>query len=241
MPPEAAVNRPAPLENLTLWQRVHERLREQILSGELEPGAELAEVALSAQLGVSRGPVREALGRLASEGLVIVRPRRGAVVRSLSKEEFLELYQVREALESMAVRLAVPRLRAQDFDELQRLNETMARHAERDEVAQFFEANVAFHGRLLEASGNTKLQELYRQLVGQLGRYWLRSLTLRGNLQRSVAEHAAILRAAKRGDAERAADLMGEHIRVPQRSLKRLSDGMLGRTAARITSTERVR
>ena len=109
MSPEAAVSQPAPLENLTLWQRVHERLREQILSGKLEPGAELAEVALSEQLGVSRGPVREALGRLASEGLVTVRPRRGAVVRSLSTEEFLELYQVREALERMAVKLAVPR------------------------------------------------------------------------------------------------------------------------------------
>ena len=131
MSPEAAVSQPARLENLTLWQRVHERLREQILSGKLEPGAELAEVALSEQLGVSRGPIREALGRLASEGLVTVRPRRGAVVRSLSKEEFLELYQVREALEMMAVRLAVPRLRQEDFEELQRLNETMARHAER--------------------------------------------------------------------------------------------------------------
>jgi DNA-binding GntR family transcriptional regulator len=221
------VSHPAPLENLTLWQRVHERLREQILSGELEPGAELAEVALSEKLGVSRGPIREALGRLASEGLVIVRPRRGAVVRSLSKEEFLELYQVREALEMMAVRLAVPRLRKEDFEELQRLNEAMAQHAERDEVDQFFAANVAFHSRLLEASGNGKLQELYRQLVGQLGRYRLRSLTLRGNLQRSVAEHAALLRAAKRGDAERAAHLMCEHIRVPQRSLKALSDGDL--------------
>jgi DNA-binding GntR family transcriptional regulator len=231
MSPEAAVSQPAPLENLTLWQRVHERLREQILTGKLEPGAELAEVALSEQLGVSRGPVREALGRLASEGLVTVRPRRGAVVRSLSTEEFLELYQVREALEVMAVKLAVPRLRTEDFDELGRLNETMAQHADRNEVPQFFEANVAFHARLLEASGNGKLQELYRQLLGQLGRYRLRSLTLRGNLQRSVAEHAALLRAAKRGDAERAAHLMGEHIRVPQRSLKALREGELAAVA----------
>jgi DNA-binding GntR family transcriptional regulator len=232
MPSETAVSHPAPLENLTLWQRVHERLREQILSGDLEPGAELAEVALSEQLGVSRGPIREALGRLASEGLVTVRPRRGAVVRSLSKEEFLELYQVREALELMAVKLAVPRLRAEDFEALQDLIETMARHAEQDEVAQFFAANAAFHGRLLEASGNGKLQELYRQMLGQLGRYRLRSVTLRGNLQRSVAEHAAILREAKRGDAERAAQLMSEHIRVPQRSLKALSDGDLAAVEA---------
>jgi DNA-binding GntR family transcriptional regulator len=224
MASEAALSRPAPVENLTLWQRVYGHLRAEILSGRLEPGAELAEVALSKQLGVSRGPLREAIGRLASEGLVSVRPRRGAVVRSLSKEEFLELYQVREALEMVAVRLAVPRLGAEDVAALEELVATMAAHAERGEVAAFFEANSAFHVRLVEASGNAKLLELYEQLLAQLGRYRLRSLTLRGNLGRSVGEHAAILRAAKRGDADRAAHLMSEHIRVPQRSLKSLSD-----------------
>jgi GntR family transcriptional regulator, rspAB operon transcriptional repressor len=71
------------LENLTLWERVYHHLRSEILDGNLGPGTELAEVALSEQLGVSRGPLREAIGRLAAEGLVTVRPRRGAVVRSL--------------------------------------------------------------------------------------------------------------------------------------------------------------
>ncbi len=233
MASEAALSRRAPLENLTLWQRVYDHLREEILAGGLEPGTELAEVALSEQLGVSRGPIREAIGRLASEGLVTVRPRRGAVVRSLSKEEFLELYQVREALEMMAVKLAVPRLGPEDVDALERLIEAMASHAEREEVAEFFEANSQFHGGLFEASGNVKLQELYRQLLGQLGRYRIRSLTLRGNLQRSVAEHAAILRAAKRGDAVRAAHLMSEHIRVPQRSLRSLTDEEFAAVEAR--------
>ena len=138
MASEAALRRPAPVENLTLWQRVYGHLRAEILAGRLEPGAELAEVALSEQLGVSRGPLREAIGRLASEGLVTVRPRRGAVVRSLSKEEFVELYQVREALEMLAVRLAVPRLGPEDVAALERLVEEMAAHAERDEVAEFF-------------------------------------------------------------------------------------------------------
>jgi DNA-binding GntR family transcriptional regulator len=208
------------LENLTLWQRVYDHLREEIIAGNLQPGAELAEVALSDQLGVSRGPIREAIGRLAAEGLVTVRPRRGAVVRLLSKDEFLELYQVREALEIMAVRLAVPRLGPDDFTLLQDLIDTMGKHAERSEVTEFFEANVAFHAHLVEASGNRMLQELYGQLLSQMGRYRMRSLTLRGNLQRSVAEHGAILRAARRGNAERAAHLMSEHIRVPQRRLK---------------------
>ena len=108
----------------------------------------------------------------------------------------------------------------------------MATHAERDRVAEFFEANASFHARLVDASGNAKLEELYRQLLDQLGRYRTRSLLLRGNLQRSVAEHAAILRAAKRGDADRASHLMSEHIRVPQRRLKALSDEELSRPRA---------
>jgi DNA-binding GntR family transcriptional regulator len=212
------------VENLTLWQRVHEHLRTEIQEGRLEPGTELIEVALAEQLGVSRGPLREAIGRLAAEGLVTVSPRRGAVVRSLSKEEFLELYQVREALERMAVQLAVPRLTDEQFEGLAALNDEMEAHAARNKVEAFFEANLAFHARLLEASGNGRLQEQYRQLLGQLGRYRLRSLMLRGNIQRSVTEHKAILRAAKRGDAERAAQLMAEHIRVPQRRAMALEE-----------------
>ena len=133
--------RTAGVENLTLWQRVYDHLRTEILEGRLGPGTELAEVALSEQLGVSRGPIREAIGRLAAEGLVNVRPRRGAVVRSLSKEEFLELYQVREALERMAVQLAVPRLADTHFEELAALNEAMNASAARDDVEGFFEAN----------------------------------------------------------------------------------------------------
>src|SRR5206468_6037672 len=136
--------------------------------GRLEPGAELAEVPLSEELGVSRGPIREAIGRLASEGLVTVRPRRGAVVSPLSKEEFLELYQVREALERMAVKLAVRRLQPEDFAALQGLIDDMATRAERGQVDEFFEANAAFHAQFVDASGNAKLGELYRQLLGQI-------------------------------------------------------------------------
>jgi DNA-binding GntR family transcriptional regulator len=179
------------------------------------------------ELGVSRGPIREAIGRLAAEGLVTVRPRRGAVVRSLSKQEFLEAYQVREALEMMAVRLAVPRLDRARFETLEALIAAMQRHAEKGEVAEFFEANALFHAELVEASGNGKLQELYRQLLGQMGRYRMRSVALRGSLQRSVSEHRSIVRAARRGDVDRAVHLVSEHIRVPQRRLQSLSEDEL--------------
>jgi DNA-binding GntR family transcriptional regulator len=206
----------AALDHRTLWQRVHDHLREEILASRLPPGTELQEVALSQELGVSRGPIREALGRLAAEGLVTVRPRRGAVVRALSANEFLEAYQVREALEVMAVRLAVPKLCADDIAAMQRLINEMAAHAETDDVEGFFEANAAFHEAFFEVAENRMLAEMYRKLRGQIDRYRPLSLGLRGNLQRSITEHKAILRAAKAGNVERAAHLVSEHIRVPQ-------------------------
>jgi DNA-binding GntR family transcriptional regulator len=212
------------LENLTLWERVHAHLREEILANRLPAGTELQETALAAELGVSRGPVREALGRLAAEGLVVVRPRRGAVVRSLTKDEFIEAYEVREALEVMAARLATTRLGHAGLARLEELTEAMARHAGRDEVDAFFDANAAFHASLVEASGNGRLCELHAQLLGQIGRYRQRSLSLRGSLDQSVAEHRAILEALAAGDAERAARLTSDHIRVPQRRLQELSD-----------------
>ena len=106
--PEAEAGTARQLDNRTLWEQVRDRLREDILAGRLEPGTELSEVALAKDFGTSRGPLREALGRLASEGLVTITPRRGAVVAQLSREEFIDAYQVREALETLAVRLAVP-------------------------------------------------------------------------------------------------------------------------------------
>jgi GntR family transcriptional regulator, rspAB operon transcriptional repressor len=230
MPNTAKVESPSTaLDHRTLWQRVHEHLREEIISGRLTPGTVLQEVALAGSLGVSRGPIRDALGRLATEGLVTITPRRGAVVRALSSDEFIEAYQVREALEMMAVRLAVPKLTAEDLAELERLIEAMAARAEADDVQGFFELNTEFHQRFFEVAGNRMLAGFYRQLRGQIDRHRLRSLELRGDLRRSIAEHRAILGAAESGDVEQTVQLASDHIRVPQIRLldgeRELADG----------------
>jgi DNA-binding GntR family transcriptional regulator len=208
-----------PVRNLTLREQVLEHLREEILSSRLEPGAELNEVALSASLGVSRGPIREALGRLAAEGLVTVTPRRGAIVTKLTKQEFMDAYQVREALESLATRIAVPRLSDEDRAELHRMSDEMRRLAEADDPDAFFEINRRFHEKLVAASGNRRLQAMHEQLLGQMGRLLRKSADLRGGLGESAAAHEAILEAADAGDADRAARLMADHIEVPQRVL----------------------
>ena len=192
-------------------------MREDIIAGELAPGEVLSEASLARELGVSRGPIREALGRLAAEGLVTITPRRGAIVTELTPEEFVEGYQVREALETLAIRLAVPRLEDSDRARLRELHGEMIEHARRGEVNAFFEANAGFHEVFVVASGNGKLGEMYRLLLDQTGRYLARSLALRGSLDRSIAEHEAILEAVEAGDVEAATRLLADHIEVPQR------------------------
>lgn len=211
-------------DNTTLRARVHQHLRDAILSARIPPGTVLQEVPLAASLGVSRGPLREALGDLAAEGLVTITPRRGAVVSTLTKRDFLEAYQVREALEVMAVRLAVPRLTTEGFGVLERAQAAMTRAAAEGDFTGFFDGNVAFHEAWVEASGNAKLLDVYRRLMAQLVVYRRPSAFLRGGLDQSLREHEAIIDAARAGDAERASTLMLQHIEVPQRRLANLTE-----------------
>jgi DNA-binding GntR family transcriptional regulator len=207
-------------DNLTLSQRAYEHLRGEILANRLAPGTELTEVALSRQLAISRGPIREALSRLAAEGLITMRPRRRAEVRSLTTQELIDAYQVREALEVMAVRLAIPRITEADLARLDDLIDQMAGHAGRRAVADFFAANVAFHEALCELSGNDKLRETHHRLEGEIGRFQDRTLALRGSLDGSLTEHRAILAAIRLRDADKAAQLTADHIRVPVQRLQ---------------------
>jgi DNA-binding GntR family transcriptional regulator len=212
------------LDTKTLRERVHAHLKEAILENRITPGSVLQEVPLAESLGVSRGPIREALGSLAAEGLVTITPRRGAVVTKLTKRDFLEAYQVREALEALAVRLAVPLISANELEMLDARIEDMVRCLANADDTGFFEANAAFHEAFVVASGNTMLTEVYRRLVGQMGPYRRPSALLRGSFDRSIAEHREIMVAARARDGERAASLVVDHIRVPQRRLDGLSD-----------------
>jgi len=207
-------------DNLTLSQRVYEHLRDEILADHLLPGTELSEVALSKELAISRGPIREAMGRLAAEGLITMRPRRRAEVRSLTPQELIDAYQVREALEVMAVRLLIRRVTEADLARLEELIDQMAAHSAEGAVREFFTANVSFHELLCELSGNPKLQEVHHRLEGEIGRFQNRTLALRGSMDDSLTEHRAILAAVRLRDADRAAALTAEHIRVPAERLQ---------------------
>ena len=215
----------ARLDNLTLRERVHEHLKQEILANRFPPGSVLLEVPLAEELGVSSGPIREALLGLEREGLVEITPRRGAVVITLTRRDFLEAYQVREALEALGIRLAVPRLISEDLDRLDERIERMEQDAAAGDVEAFFEANASFHEALIEGSGNRKLVEVYRRLMAQMRPYRRPSARLRGSLEQSVAEHRQIVAAVRDRDVERAVDMLVRHIAVPQRMVETLSDG----------------
>lgn len=220
-----------PLNHATLAEQVYQRLRDDILGNIYPPDAALPEKALAAQLNVSRVPVREALQRLSADGLVTLRPRHGAVVKSLSSQEFLDAYRVREALEELAIRLALPNLTADDMEELARLQADMRSHASARDAEAFFGANRAFHALFIERSHNDYLRNIYYPLMDQMRRHLSSSLGLRGGLERSIDEHQAILDAIRAGDASEASRLLREHIHVPQRALEESAPQQLARGA----------
>lgn len=208
------------LNHATLSQQVYDTLRRQILDDVFPPNTPLPEEGVAARLNVSRAPVREALRRLAADGLVTLTPRQGAVVSSLTPQQFLDAYRVREALEALAIRLAVPRLTPADLRQLDDYHEAMLRHAAAGDADAFFANNAAFHALLVDRSGNEQLRGMYHPLMDQMRRYFSPSLGLRGGMERSIEEHRAILEAVRAGDGEMAARLLSDHIHVPQRILE---------------------
>lgn len=219
-----AVRSVGSLDNKTLAKRVYAHLKEEIFSNRIAPGAELQEVPLAESLGVSRGPIREALVSLAAEGLVTITPRRGAVVASLSRRDFLDAYQLREALEALAVALAVPLMAEEEFEAADALIAAMQHSSEVSDDEGFFAANNAFHELFVLGSGNSRLVEAYRRLIAQMRPYRRPSAVVRGSYQQSIAEHRAIIDAARAGDGERAAALVQDHIRIPQVRLDQFSE-----------------
>ena len=185
-----------------------------ILSGHLAPRQELRQDSLAGKLGISRTPLREALNRLASEGLVEFRPRRSAVVAELTRADVEADYEARRILEPAAARLAAAR---RDPEALAALNAAV-RTAERvgDDVERRFEASRAFHHALVAAAGNRHLSRFGAELWG--GRaapyVYARQARLPDRARIDRAEHAEIARLVAAGDAEGAARAVDAHLQA---------------------------
>lgn len=199
-----------------LGAQVYEQLRDLIVDGELAPGAPLVQEQLAEQLGVSRTPLREALNRLVHEGLADWVAGSGFVVRDLSDADVSDVYQVRQTLELMALRLAGGGHDRVALAVLESLVDDMVRTDPADAGAQF-ELNRQFHRALIEPCGNPVLLRLIEQLWDNpVNRRITRSYLQHdaGNVDTMVAEHRALLAAAAQRDTDRLVELAAAHLRA---------------------------
>lgn len=193
-----------------LTHLVMEALRSRILGGQVPPGERLVEGRLSEELGVSRMPVREALRQLAAEGLVTIEPRRGASVTSFSAEQMRELVEVRATLEGLNAKLAAKRHDPAQIAELERVLDEGMQLAESSDAAVTMQMNQRFHDALSNIAANSVLQEIMRSLRDRTALVFAPINRTRG--KQNWEEHAAILRAVIKGDAELAALLATRHV-----------------------------
>lgn len=188
------------------------RLRERIFAHEFAPGSWIDEQALAAEFGISRTPLREALKVLASEGMVTLRPRRGAYVTEVSDQDLDDIFPVLALLEGRVAHEATERAKPEDVRRLATLHEALERHADAGDLDRFFEANQDFHRALLELAGNRWLAQVIHDLRRVLRLTRHHSLLARGRVRESLNEHRAILAAIRSRDAGRAGELMRAHL-----------------------------
>ena len=160
-----------PADARTVAATVAQRLRARILDGQLRPGATLRLTPLAHNLGVSAMPVREALRSLEGEGLVVVRPRRGAVVAELSAEDAEEIYAMRVALESLCARHGAERLGPADVADIEQLFGRMEEQQQAWNLAAFIDLDHAFHSRLYAVSWRERLIRMIGDLQNRSRRY----------------------------------------------------------------------
>ena len=210
--------------NPTLVDYVVDTIKTGIQEGRYALGQRLVEADLTKELGVSRGPLREALRRLAGYGIVEIQPYRGAAVRRSSRTELSDMFRVREVLEGLAARTAAERIaRPGNRDRALVLRaEIDAAEPIVDAVGQI-EDNEKFHRTILDLSGNHSLQRVVVPL--QMPTYRLAFFRLfTDNRRRSLAQHADILDAIIAGDPDRAETAMRAHIRATEELSRKMSD-----------------
>ena len=201
----------------TLRDWVFDCLRTSIVSGDLAPGQRIVEADLAKQLEVSKSPVREAILQLKQDGLVIDAPKgRGVVVAPLKPSDVREIYAVREALETLAVRALAANSHPEQIAQLQILIDRMRQALTDGDLRRQFELDVEFHTTMCGVTGNRRLQDLFAGLRPDIQRIFLfavNAMTLEedDSPEVALAQHEEIVQAIAAGNVELAASRLGNH------------------------------
>jgi DNA-binding GntR family transcriptional regulator len=189
----------------------YEYLRGKILSGELLPQSRIKEQEVAAQLGISRTPVREALARLESEGLVQSSPRRGAVVRQVELDEIDETYEIRAALERLVAKRACERATEAEIEEMDQLLRIAEGELARGDRMAAGRHTLQFHALLNRTSRSPRLVAMLRSLDERLSAFRNQSMHQLGRAEEAMRQHRALLEALRRRDAQEMQHWVEEH------------------------------
>ncbi|AQA26208.1 FCD domain protein [Rhodococcus sp. MTM3W5.2] len=207
----------------SLREIAYDELRQRIVDLRLAPGQRLIERDLAAELQVSRIPLREALQLLQNDGLVVIVPRRGAIVAPFGVDEVRDLFDVRESLEVLAARLAAERAEPDSLTALRDQLQAARAATERHDEPAIAAANARFHSLIVEMSGNPLLRSLLQPLEARV--QWLFHLTKERDPGKQCEEHEELCTAIAAGDPERAAEIAYLHVASGRGQSLELAEG----------------
>ena len=195
-----------------LRQEIYDTLRDAILNGDLKSGVRLIETRIAEQLGVSRTPVREAIHKLESEGLLMTHPQKGLIVNEISLDDIEEIQGIRMILERYVARLAAKKIKD---DELKKLEDLLNRSEEalkKKNIDKVLELNTKFHDLINSISGSKRLQDLIRQHSEYIQSFRRAALHTKGHAEQALKEHRLILEALKMKNPDTVEVLVSQHV-----------------------------
>ncbi len=197
---------------LSLKDRAYQNIKFQIIRGTLKPGTRLLEEELSKAMNISRAPIREAFNRLEKEGFVTIIPRKGAAVSKITAQMIEDIFEIRETLESLAVKKSIGKISIEELEEVgESFKNSINKPTNAENRIQYLVLDKKFHDLLSQNCGNKKLVELLANLQEQI--HWLRNISLkRTTFSRSAREHLAIIEALKRNDEKLITKTLLQHI-----------------------------
>jgi DNA-binding GntR family transcriptional regulator len=210
--------------NAPARMRVYAALRDAIVRAELAPGAQLSENELAEQLGVSRTPIREALGRLRDDRLVEVVPQLGTFVSKISTQAVTDAQFIREALECAAVRPAAERVGDEGIAALEENLRSQERAREGNDLDAWYLLDDAYHRELCDLSGHPSVWPVSERAKSHLNRLRRISLTMPDYLPEMIVEHRAVADAVGRRDSDAAERALRHHLRMVLREVPRIRE-----------------
>ena len=203
---------------LSLKDRVYQNIKFQIIIGVLKPGTRLPEEELSKAMSISRAPIREAFNRLEKEGFVTVIPRKGAAVSKVTAQAIEDLFEIRETLESLAVKKSKGKISIEELEEVGNgFKKFINKSTNTENCIQYLRLDKKFHDLLSQNCGNKKLIDLLANLQEQI--HWLRNISLkRITFAGSVGEHLAIIEALQKKDEKLILKALLQHLERAKRS-----------------------